>query len=211
MDILVLQDVLHGVQLPLGVELTALNVVGVQHGHPRQVHQGADVVNPLDGGAGEGDIGVDKGQIAHQKAGGADEYRGPQVFRLKHQGGIRVFPSGLEPIHQPKHSGVHRGQKNEGQPHGMPCPRLQSQKMAGIGPQLPLQGRGKLRRQKGAGGEVDRARQRNTAAGGDEEKHQPHRPGHAGQPQGDVQLVGNLKEHTLEHQSQAQQTPQPEA
>ena len=83
--------------------------------------------------------------------------------------------------------------------------------MLGVGPQLPLQGGGKLRGEEGAGGEVARTGQRDGAAGGDEGEHQPHRPHHAGEPQGDGQAVGQAEEQALDHQTKPQRPPQPGA
>ena len=211
LDVLILKDVLDGVQLPLHVQLTPLHVVGVQHGHPGQIHQGADVIDALKDGAAEGGVGGDKGQIAHQKAGNADHHRGPQLLHPKGEGGGRVLPAAGQPAHRRKHKGVDCRQKDQRQGGGAPGVLGKVQGVLGVGPQLPLQRGGELCSEEGAGGEVAHSGQRHAAAGGDEGEHQPHRPHHAGEPQGDMQAVGQAEEQALDRQPKPQHSPQPEA
>ena len=176
LDILISQNILDGVQLPLHVQLTPLDMVSVQHGHPGQVDQGADVVDALKGGAAERGVGIDEGQIAHQKAGRADDHRGPQLPRPENQGGGRVLPPADQPPHQLKYPGIDHEQKDQGERRCPPAALRQAQRMPGVGVQLPLQRGGKLRGEEGAGGQIARAGQGNIAADGDQAEHQPHRP-----------------------------------
>ena len=211
LGILALEDVLDGVQLPVHIQLAPLDVVGVQHGHPRQIRQGPDVVDIRQLRAGKGSVAVDEAEVAQKEAGQGDEGGAGQLPEA--EGGARpgVRPAALQPAHPPEHGGIHRRQDHPEQdslPHRVPLP---AQGIDGIRVELPLQGGGELRQHEGPHRAVYRAGQGHIAAQGDKPQHQPHRRRHAGQPEQEPQAVGEGEEQALDRQPRPQQPPQPEA
>ena len=206
LDILVLKDVLHRIQLILHPQLAALNVVGIEHHHPGQVHQRTDVIYIADVAAAEGGIGVDKAQVAHGKTGKSHHQGGPKLPWPHRQRRILHRGPALQAVHHQEHRPVdHRGKGRRVNK------AVLSQAEGSVGIELPLQRGGKLRQQEGPHRAIAHTHQGHIAAQGDAAEHHPNSHRHTGDPQCHRPGTGHIEEEALDHQKQPQHAPQPPA
>ena len=110
--ILVLQNVLDGVQFPAGVQLKELDVVGVENDDTGQIHKGADVGDLLLHRAGEGSVGGDEAHIADEK-GGQAHGGGGQQLTPGHPGQVTSlgYPL-LQVVGQQKDAAIYHNEKD---------------------------------------------------------------------------------------------------